>query len=417
MAIDLEQAYDRLYAYCKAEDFAGHDPFDGLNSRLFQFTPLKYFRSTRLAWLQLIKRSPINLRPALLVEKGVNPKGLALFALAELSRFRTTSDEEHAENAKQLLRRLLDAMITGETADGRSTVAFGYNFDWQSRVFFAPLGTPAIVPTAFASQAFVEAYKAFGDEKYIETAGAICEFVVGGLNRPLETDEEICFSYTPVDRSIIYNASLLAGECLARVGVITDNPNHLEFASKTVRFVIRRQRSDGSWGYGENVSQSWVDNFHTAYVLLSLKRISDAVPGLAAATNEGIEHGVRYWLDNFFVDDGTPKYYDNATYPVDIHSVAAAIVAMCELRDTDSRMLPLARKVAEWAIANLCDSTGFFYYQRRKHRLVKTPFMRWGQAWMAYALARLIEAEGAAEPQSPERRTTEKQSVATHRGA
>ena len=393
MAIDLEQAYDRLYAYCKAEDFAGYDPFDGLNSRLFQLTPLKFFRSTRLAWLQIVKRSAINLRPALLVEKGINPKGLALFALAELSRYRTTHSESHAENAQEFLRHLRDTMIVGASDNGRQTAAFGYNFDWQSRVFFAPRGTPAIVPTAFASQAFVEAYRVFGDKEYLETAEAVCEFVLNGLNRPLDADDEICFSYTPVDHSIIYNASLLAGECLARVGAITENSEYLDLAAKTARFVIRRQRSDGGWGYGENVNQGWVDNFHTAYVLLSLKRISDAVPGLAAGADDGLERGVRYWLDNFFLDDGTPKYYNNATYPVDIHSVAAAIIALCEMRQADSRMLPLARKVAEWVTANLCDPAGFFYYQRRKHRLVRTPFIRWGQAWMAYALARLLENE------------------------
>ena len=393
MAIDLEQAYDRLYAYCKAEDFAGHDPFDGLNSRLFQFTPLKYFRSTRLAWLQLIKRSPINLRPALLVEKGVNPKGLALFALAELSRFRTIRDGRHAENVKQLLGRLRDAAIVGKTDRGGPTAAFGYNFDWQARGFYAPVGTPAIVPTAFASQAFVEAYRAFGDDKYLETATDICEFVLSGLNRPVEAEDEICFSYTPVDQSVIYNANLLAGECLARVGSITGDCKYLDVAAKAARFVIRRQRGDGAWVYGESVNQGWADNFHTAYVLLSLKRISDAVPGLAAEIEGVIERGCSYWLGNFFMDDGTPKYYDKATYPIDIHSVAAAIVAMCELSESDQRMLPLARKIAEWATSNLCDPLGFFYYQKRKSGTVKTPFMRWSEAWMAYALARLIESE------------------------
>ncbi len=393
MTVDLEQVYDRLYSYCKAEDFAGYDPFDGLNSRFFRLTPLKYFTSTRLAWLQIIKRAPVNLRPALLVEKGVNPKGLALFALAELARYRTTNDETHAENAKQLLERLLDFKIAGETADGQPTVAFGYNFDWQSRVFFAPLGTPAIVPTAFASQAFVEAYVAFGDTQYLETAGNICNFVLGGLNRPVETGDELCFSYTPVDRSVIYNASLLAGECLTRVGGITGNLNYLDLAAKTARFVVRRQRADGAWVYGENTKQAWADNFHTAYVLLSLKRISDAVPGHAAETDDALKRGIAYWLDNFFLDEGTPKYYDNEIYPVDIHAVAAAIVALCELKDRDDRMLPLAGRVAEWATENLCDPSGFFYYQKRRSSRVKTPYMRWGQAWMAYALARLIESK------------------------
>ena len=393
MAIDLEQVYDRVYSYCRRDDFAGYDPFDGLNSRIFCLTPLKHVKLARLIWLQLIKRSPVNLRPALIVEKGVNPKALALFALAELSRFRITRRQNHAENAKYILTLLHDLKISGQTTDGRPTTAFGYNFDWQSRVFFAPIGTPAIVPTAFASQAFVEAYEVFADERYLTVAMEICEFIVSRLNRPVETDDELCFSYTPVDHSIIYNANLLAGECLARVGAITGNSKYLEMAAKTARFVVRRQRADGAWVYGENRKQAWADNFHTAYVLLSLRRISTHVSGLDAETAEASEQGIRYWLDNFFLDDGTPKYYDNSVYPVDIHAAAAAIVALCELHEGDKRMLLLARKIAEWATANLLDPQGFFYYQQRKHWTVKTSYMRWGQAWMAYALARLIESE------------------------
>jgi hypothetical protein len=57
-------------------------------------------------------------------------------------------------------------------------------------------------------------------------------------------------------------------------------------------------------------------------------------------------------------------------------------------------MLPMARKTVAWTNANMLDPRGYFYYQKRKSGIVKTPFMRWGQAWMAYALARVIEAEG-----------------------
>src|SRR5438132_1559094 len=109
MAQTLEDIYARLYAYCKAQGFAGYDPFDGLNSVLFQLIPLKHLRLARLAWLQAIKRSSIDLRGLLRVEKGVNPKGLALFALSELSRFRVTADPQHGENAKALLTRLLES--------------------------------------------------------------------------------------------------------------------------------------------------------------------------------------------------------------------------------------------------------------------------------------------------------------------
>ncbi len=391
MAPDLEKIYENLYSYCKNEDFAGYDPFDGLNSGLFQLTPLKSMAWARLAWLQVVKRSSVNLRPLLQVRKGVNPKCLALFAMAELSRFRATQHEQHSKNAAFLLDRLFEQKITGKTSDGRLTIAFGYNFDWQSRVFFAPLGTPAIVPTAFASQAFIEAYEVFENEKYLTAATEICNFILNELNRPVETDDEVCFSYTPVDNSIIFNASLLAGESLACVGAITGNNDYLEIAAKTVRFAVRHQQGNGSWFYGTKGSQVWIDNFHTAYVLQSLCRISALAPELSSETNGPIKAGIEFWIDNFFLEDGTPKYYDKSIYPIDIHSAAVAIASLCELSTFDERIFGMAKKTAEWTIKNMLGPEGHFYYQLRKHSVVKTPFMRWGQAWMAYALARLIE--------------------------
>src|SRR6476661_515283 len=99
---------------------------------------------------------------------------------------------------------------------GDGTLAYGYNFDWQSRVFFAPRGTPAIVPTAFASQAFEEAVSIFDDDRYRDAVDQIADFAATRLNRPRERDDEICFSYTPLDESVIFNASLLGAECLMR---------------------------------------------------------------------------------------------------------------------------------------------------------------------------------------------------------
>ena len=396
MSHDLAQIYDQLFAYCEAEDFAGYDPFDGLNSWIFRLSPFNGFAFARLAWLQAFKRLPFDLRSKFGIGKGLNPKGIALFALAELSRFRCSGADEHAGNAKQLIDILLDHRIDAATAGGKTTLAFGYNFDWQSRSFYAPLGTPTIVPTAFAAQALIQAYELFGDNRYLTAANAICEFIVNLLNRPVETTDELCFSYTPLDRSVIYNASLLAGECLARVGSITGDEEYLALAAKTTRFVIHRQNQNGSWAYGEGDHQKWVDNFHTAYVLLSIWRISSIIPDLRSETLHAIKLGAEYWLDNFFLEDGTPKYYDASVYPIDIHSAAVAIAALCELRPIDDRMLPMARRTAEWTISNMRSAEGFFFYQKRKSGTVKIPYMRWGQAWVAYALARLIEAENQA---------------------
>lgn len=63
--------------------------------------------------------------------------------------------------------------------------------------------------------------------------------------------------------------------------------------------------------------QSWVDSFHTGYNL-------DALIAYQELTGDNkyrkyIEKGFEYYIQNFFEANGMPKYYDNRTYPIDIH--------------------------------------------------------------------------------------------------
>jgi hypothetical protein len=368
----FQTAYDQLFAWCREHDFAGHDPFDALNSRVFQATPLANSRNARFIWTQLVKRSPVDLRSVAGVPAQRNPKGVALFALATL---------KHSEaDARRLLAALLELKL-----DGYSGAAWGYNFDWQSRNFFAPQGTPTIVPTAFAARAFIEAGE-------LETARSVCDFILHDLPRPIDDDAQICFSYAPNSDTQIFNASLLAAEVLACVGQKTGETELCDVAVRAARYVVNHQRDDGSWTYGTTPSQSWIDNFHTAYVLFSLKRIIETCPG-AAEFQSSLERGYGYWKDNFFLAEGWPKYYHDGPYPADAHAAASAIVTLLECRELDETSLNMAQNVARWTIQNLRDERGFFYYQRRRFYTIRKPYMRWTQAWMLYALARLLESD------------------------
>src|SRR5260370_2697533 len=214
---EIQSAHESLWHWCRAHDFAGYDPYDALNSRLFQTTPFKDSRIARLSWTQLFKRSPLNFRRLALVPAERNPKGTALFALAALADYRRLRTVEAETDARALLDDLLGARLTSESG----AACWGYNFDWQSRSFFAPRGTPTVVPTAFAARAFVEALRAFGDESYLQAARSACDFILGDLNRCEESADEVCFSYSPLDQTRVFNASLLAGEGLAGVGALT----------------------------------------------------------------------------------------------------------------------------------------------------------------------------------------------------
>ena len=371
---EIETVYDQLLTWCRDRDFAGHDPFDALNSPVFQATPLANSRNARFIWTQLIKRSPVDLRSVTRVPAQKNAKGIALFALATLKRSEI--------DARRLLSDLLELKL-----DGYSGAAWGYNFDWQSRNFFAPRGTPTIVPTAFAARAFLEA----ADEHGLRIARSVCDFILRDLPRPVDTQTEICFSYTPNSSTRIFNASLLAAEVLASVGKLTGETELCDIATRAARYVVNHQRDDGSWSYGTESTQSWIDNFHTAYILFSLKRIIDVCAG-AGEFQSALEQGFSYWKSNFFLAEGWPKYYDDNPYPADAHAAASAIVTLVECCKLDETSLKMAQNVARWTIQNLHDERGFFYYQRRRFYTIRKAYMRWTQAWMLYALARLLEA-------------------------
>src|SRR5215217_3726734 len=169
--MNFQTVYDQLFSWCQQRDFAGHDPFDALNSRLFQATPLAQSRNARFIWTQVIKRSPADVRPLIRVPAERNAKGIALFALSQIANHRRLRSRESEIVVRNFLSGLLSMKV-----DGYSGACWGYNFDWQSRNFFAPRGTPTIVPTAFAARALIESGQDLRDEER-----SVCDFIMNDL--------------------------------------------------------------------------------------------------------------------------------------------------------------------------------------------------------------------------------------------
>src|SRR5437667_10803802 len=227
MPIDLKTAHKDLWKWCRDQGFAGYDPYDALNSRLFQATPFKRSRAARLTWTQFHKRSPINFRSLVGIPRERNAKAIALFALAALADYRRSPTKENEIEACELLDDLIWMSLKG-----RSGACWRYNFDWQSRSFFAPRGMPTIVPTAFAARALCEAAEVLSRDEYLPFARTICDFILNDLNRSQDAADEVCFSYSPLDQTRVFNARLLAAEVLATVGHLTGEASLGEWAMR-----------------------------------------------------------------------------------------------------------------------------------------------------------------------------------------
>ena len=373
-----------LLEYCKKNDWAGFDPYDVLNSRLYARTPLYDNRVCSVALTQILKRLPFNLRPLLCIDKEQNPKAMALFlsALTKLSRLGLLGGED-------LPALIIDRLVALRSPD-ESYWCWGYSFAWQTRTIRVPRRAPNLVCTSFVANALLDAYEQSRDSRCLEMAIGAAEYL---LNELYWTEgDTVGFSYpVPHSRPRVHNANFLGAALLCRAYRHTGDDRYLAPALKAARYSAERQHEDGSWDYGETATQQWVDNFHTGYNLCALRAV-----GKYADTTEfvsRVRQGFDFYLGHFFTPDGAPKYFHNRTYPIDVHSVAQSIITLLELRDLDPGSSRKAQSVYEWAMKNMWDEEGFFYYQVLPFYTNKISYMRWSQAWMLLALSTLLEHE------------------------
>jgi len=380
------ESLNKLQRYCESEGFKGYDPYDGLNSRFFQSLPfISRNRFFRLAWIQFFKRSPMNLRSLTGIKKEYNPKGLGLF----LAGYCNLYDHEPREDYKNKIS-FLTARILELKSEGYSGACWGYNFDWQARAFFQPKHTPTVVATAFIANALLDAYHITKDEKLLKTARSTCDFILKDLNRTYDSDGNFAFSYSPVDKSVVFNASLLGSRLMSRVYSITKETALADAAKRSVSFCCSYQKQDGSWGYGTLPFHQWIDNFHTGY---NLECIHDYMRFTGDNDyQKNADQGFQYYINTFFTEDGIPRYYSNSTYPIDIHAPAQLIITLAKLGKFHAHK-KIMDKVLDWTIKNMQSGEGFFYYQVNKYFSSKIPYIRWAQSWMFYALTTYIKSE------------------------
>ncbi|UCG57959.1 MAG: hypothetical protein JSU70_00355 [Phycisphaerales bacterium] len=372
--VNVESHLNRLLAYVQRRDYAGYDPYDALNSPFLEVLSARS-KWLRIVFTQLLRRFPLNLRPVLLISKGHNPKGLGLFLEGYSRLYKVKQEPATLNRIKNLMRVLCENRSTGY-----SGFCWGYNFPWQSRTVYRPRYTPTIVNTSFIGHALLDAYESTGIDTALDMAVRTKGFILRDLNRKRDADT-FCFSYTPFDHDYVHNANALGASLLFRIGELTGDARLKEISFASMGYCLAHQRDDGAWPYAETKIQSWVDSFHTGFVLESLRRF---LPHHNSPDwRRQYERGVMYYAENFFLEDGTPKYYSDRTYPIDIHSPAEAV---CFFSTEGEEYRCLTDKILLWMLKNMWGGNGTFYYRKNRFTRTKVVYMRWSLAWAFRAL-------------------------------
>lgn len=380
----VETVLVRLEQYCRSHDWKGFDPYDALNSRVFDRTALVRSRTARIAFTQLLKRSPLNLRPLLGIEPRHDPKATALF-LSSYARLARRGDDTARQSAYLLSKRLF-ALRASDTAHW----AWGYSFPWQGRHVLVPRFAPNLVGTVFVANALLDAFELGLGTEHLAAARSAGDYLAEVLY--WRDGTRFGFAYpTPSVRVPVHNANLLGAALLCRLCTLTGDTRHVDKALAVARYSAHAQRPNGSWPYGDGSTQQWTDNFHTGYNLCALHSIDTdlATSEFRTTVSRGFEHYVR----SFFTDAGAPKYFDTRLYPIDIHSVAQSLITLTSLSFLAPESHMLATRVLDWTLRHLWDEAGFFYYRRLRGLTIRTPYMRWSQAWMLFALTHIVESD------------------------
>ncbi|MEQ1549760.1 hypothetical protein [Sphingorhabdus sp.] len=378
--VDTIERNQQLLHAIQADDYAGYDPFDMLNSRIFRATPLYKSSLLRLAVLQFGKKSPINFRKLLLVPKARNPKAVAICVLGLVEDFRRTGEAIYIDEALRLGQWLIENR--SDPAEWHNA-CWGYHFDWQARAFYVPRGKPNIITTVYVAKALLALGEASGITALSDYAVDAANFIRQHLYIP--NGGEPYFAYIPGEKALVHNASLWgAAWCSVAARICGDNDLQ-EMAHAVATTSAVAQSDDGSWEYGAASHHRFVDGFHTGYNIeaLDLLRTQTGIRDF----DEAIRAGFSYYKNNFFTEEGIAKYYNNNVYPIDMHSFAQAILVFLKI-DGYRKNSQIIDGMIEWAYRNMLSrKTDMFFYQKLKLYTNKVQYIRWTQAWMYYSIA------------------------------
>ncbi len=384
----LREAIAAIRAWGEVRDWRGYDPYDGLNSPL---AALARGKLSRRLLTQVVKLSPLNLRPLLGIRPAWNQKAIGLVA----SGYARLAVAEEDDGARAAAIRFLDWLVDNH-ADVEDGVAWGYHFPVQTRIFRYPPNSPNTIATTFVVQALLDGCELLGEPRFEQPVREATSFLLGQLlaDRP----GGAYFRYIPGEDDLIHNANALACAVLARAGRVLDEQAFVGAVRRALPATLSAQRRDGSWPYAADASHSWVDNFHTGYVLESLAVCSDTEPDAVSA----LAKGVAYWERELFLPDGTPKYFPDRTFPLDAHNYAQTIETWTAVARWHPGAIERATRAARLLVDCLLDPEGYIHFQRRRFWSNRVPLIRWSTAPAFRALTGLLLTSRREEPSESE---------------
>jgi hypothetical protein len=180
---------------------------------------------------------------------------------------------------------------------------WGLGFPYASRFVSVPARTPNAYTTISCVLALARAAAKTGDERLLTAAQAGARAISSDLGI-VDDGARRWFRYWPHNDACIVNLQALIAGCFAQLGRTVGDQRLIDEAELAAEITSAAQHEDGSFPYSLDDRGSFVDAFHTGFVLEGLSRFRDAGGQLSASC---VPHGVDYLQARLMAPSGLPR--------------------------------------------------------------------------------------------------------------
>ncbi|MEP7072336.1 MAG: hypothetical protein ABI839_08105, partial [Verrucomicrobiota bacterium] len=308
----------------------------------------------------------------------------AHYAMGFAFLFQTNGKSADFERALHFLDELEKSRCRGF-----DDFCWGYPFDWVTRGGTIPRETPLITTTPYAYEAFLQAYEIEPRPRWREILVSIAEHAARDIKSFPTSEKASSSSYTPSDGGGVINAAAYRASLLTSAAQVLGRDDYQEIAQRNLHFVLETQNADGSWFYATDGVRTFVDHFHTCFVLKALAKIERRVP--SDQTDKALASGVEYYLRALFDEEGMPKPFAKAprltVYKRELYDCAECINLCLLLRDRFPQLGDKLETVVDCVMSRWVKNDGSFRSRRLHLGWDNVPMHRWGQSQMFRSLA------------------------------
>ena len=277
---------------------------------------------------------------------------------------------------------------------GYEEYGWGYPFDWQTRTGTIKEGTPLITTVPYVYEAFSAVYGIDQDPKWLRIMRSIAEHAFTDYrDADISSDATSC-GYTPApdDPCGVINASAYRAFLLTKAGIELSEPRYLEAARKNLNFVCVSQNADGFWPYSTDGNRTFVDHFHTCFVLKALAKIEELTGN--AQCHKAIELGTSYYVRSLFDTYHLPVPFARrprlTVYRRELYDYAECINLAILLHGRSAQLERILSNVVTDVVTRWQKKDGSFRARQLLLGWDNVPMHRWAQSQMFRSLCFLL---------------------------